>query len=66
MSKRKHLPCDDYVLTKDGAWFTINGFAVRIFATHQGLAVDVYADGREYNDALQSLFVFNAELEEDQ
>jgi hypothetical protein len=65
MSKSKHLACDDYVLSKDGAWFTIRGFAVRVYGTDEGVVVDIYADGREYNDAIASTYAHDSELEEE-
>jgi hypothetical protein len=54
---------DDYTLTEGRAWFTVSGFAVRINTTAEGVTVDIYADGREYNAPITSAAAHFDELE---
>lgn len=59
----KNLIDNDYTLTEGGAWFTVEGFAVRIHTTAEGLIVDIYQDGKEYNAPISSAYAHNSELE---
>lgn len=59
----------DYTLTAGCAWFKVDtfagpGFAIRIAKTDDGVAVDIYRDGREDEDALASCYAFDGELED--
>jgi hypothetical protein len=56
----------DYTLTEGAAWFTVEGFAVRIHTTAEGLIVDIYQDGKEYNAPIASAYAHTHELEADQ
>lgn len=58
----KELDDDDYVLTDQKAWFTVKGFAVRIHATDEGVAVDIYADGKETEGTISSAYALDSEL----
>jgi hypothetical protein len=58
------LPDGDYLLTENAAWIEISGFAVRIFAGDQGLSVNVYASGREMDEAIIETRALYSELEE--
>ena len=42
-----NLPDGDYVLTDGAAWFSCDGFAIRIYTTHRGVVVNIYEDGKE-------------------
>lgn len=52
-----NLPDGDYILTEGAAWVEVQGFAVRIRATAEGLSVEVYPSGQEAGGELGSLFV---------
>ena len=55
----------DYTLDQNGAWFTLKGFAIRVHGTDEGVVVDIYANGREDEDAIASAYAFDAETEPD-
>ena len=59
----KELLDDDYILTDGAAWFTVKGFSVRIHSTDEGVVADVYAEGREDEDAIASTYAFDNEEE---
>ena len=59
----KELDDDDYVLTEQKAWFTVKGFAIRIHATDEGVAVDIYADGKETDGTISSAYALDNELD---
>ena len=54
----------DYRLIDAAAWFTVKGFSVRIASTDEGLAVDVYALGREGDAPLGGTWVLDSEVTE--
>jgi len=53
----RELTDGDYVLTEGAAWVEVQGFAVRLRATPEGLKIDVYKNGHEDGGELGSLFV---------
>ena len=57
------LTDNDYKLTDGAAWFTVSVFAVRINTTAEGVTVDIYADGKEYNAPITSAAAHFDELE---
>ena len=59
------LKDDDYILEDGAAWFQVEGFAIRIFHTGDGVRVSVCENGKEY-DTLGEVFVFDSELEAEQ
>jgi hypothetical protein len=54
----------DYVLTDGAAWFTVGKFSVRIHQTDEGVAVDIYALGREMDGTLGAAWALTSESEE--
>jgi hypothetical protein len=61
----------DYTLTDGCAWFEVEvfagkSFAIRIAKTDDGVAVDIYQDGREDEDALASCYALDGDIEEDE
>jgi hypothetical protein len=56
------LKDSDYVLTEGAGWFAVKGFAIRIFATDEGVAVDIYKDGSEMESAITSTYAFDTDL----
>jgi hypothetical protein len=44
----------DYDLIEGAAWFSANGFAIRIRPTDEGVCVDIYKDGEEMSEPLAS------------
>lgn len=61
--ERIELKDADYVLAEGAAWFTVKGFSVRIHATDEGVAVDVYAEHQETSDPVASTYAFDHEIE---
>lgn len=63
-----NIPLDDadYVLTDGAAWLTVGLFAVRVRKTDEGIACDIYADGRENDNAISSCWALDADIEEQQ
>jgi hypothetical protein len=57
----KELEDGDYVLTEGSGWFTVKGFAVRIHATDEGVAVDVYVNGKEDDGPISSAYGLDVE-----
>lgn len=39
-----NIPDGDHVLTQGGAWLDVEGFAIRIHTTDEGIAVDIFDD----------------------
>ena len=59
------LPDDDfqgYKLVDGRAWFTVGKFAVKIALTDEGIVVDVYANGKELDDALASCWALESDI----
>lgn len=56
------LDDNDYTLTDGAGWFEIKGFAVRIFATEEGVRVDIYKDKDELSEPIDSALAFYTEL----
>ena len=54
----------DYTLVDEGMWVTVKGFSIRIHTTDEGVVVDIYANGRENEDAIAATHAFDNELEE--
>lgn len=54
-----------YTLADDNMWVTVKGFSIRIHATDEGVVVDIYANGREDEDAIAAAYAFDHECEED-
>ena len=61
---KKPLQEGDYLLTHSGAWFTLKGFSIRLVGTDEGVVVNIYANGRELEDALATTQAFDSEIEE--
>ena len=59
------IPDGDYILKDGCAWFTVKGFSIRVAATDEGVACDIYPLGKEGDDALAACYAFNNELEVD-
>lgn len=47
----------DYILTEDGTWIDVRGFAVRIEIRDEGLSLTVYKSGEEHIPLEPELFV---------
>jgi hypothetical protein len=54
-----NIPDGDYVLEEGGAWLEVKGFAIRIHATDEGVAVDIYPNKAEHHDAIASCYAFD-------
>ena len=52
----------DYVLTSGCGWFTVKGFAIRIHSTDEGVAVDIYEDGKEIDGPISSAYGLDCEV----
>ena len=55
----------DYILAEEGAWVEVKDFAIRILSTKQGLTIDVYRNGRELEDPIESIVLFDINKEKD-
>lgn len=51
----------DYTLSEGAAWLEVKNFAIRIFATDEGVNVDIYRNGDEMADAIASAYAFDNE-----
>lgn len=65
---RGQLADDDYELVEGAAWFDLNGFAIRLHATDEGVVVDIF-DSQALNhepfvEPLASTYAFSHELAE--
>lgn len=56
-----NLKDDDYVLEEGAAWFTVEGFSVRILSVDEGLWIAVYKNGEEMEDPVASTFAYKGE-----
>ena len=52
-----NLSDGDYVLTEGAAWVEVQGFAVRVRITSEGLVLDVYQSGQEASGPIDSFYV---------
>ena len=55
---------EDYTLVDKNMWVTVKGFTIRIHTTDEGVIVDIYANGREDEDAIAATYAFDNECEE--
>ena len=55
----------DYVLMDGAAWLGVKNFAVRVRATDEGVAVDIYKSGDEMSGAIASTGAFDNEVEDE-
>jgi len=53
---------EDYTLVDEGMWLTVKGFSIRIRTTNEGVTVDIYAYGREHEDAIAGAYAFDADV----
>jgi hypothetical protein len=53
----------DYILTEDHAWITVKGFSVKIRKTDEGIAVDVYVNGKEDEGPISSAYGLDVEAD---
>ena len=60
----KSLRDGDYLLPEGAAWFTLKGFSIRLVGTDDGVVVNIYANGREMDDALATAQAFDSEVGE--
>ncbi len=63
------LKDDDYILSDGAGWFDVDGFAIRIEQTDEGVVVDVYKKGAfpwrvDGSGPITSCYAFYSELEE--
>jgi hypothetical protein len=63
MKTTTELKDADYALTEGAAWFTVKGFAIRILSTEEGVAVDIYESGNEW-EPIASTFAHDSDISE--
>jgi len=64
--KPKLLKDADYILSQKAAWIEVKNFAIRIHATDEGVAVDIYRKGDEASDAIATTYAFDSEVLQEQ
>ncbi len=56
----------DYVLTENAGWFELKGFAIRIYATDDGVVVDIFDDAElntePFINPIASAYAYSHEL----
>lgn len=62
MRKTCALKDGDYLLKDGAAWLEVDGFSIRVARTDEGVAVDIYKNGHEMEDAIASTYAFTSEL----
>ena len=57
----------DYILTDGAAWIEVGKYAIRIRATKagDGVGVEVFENGKGYNNPIDQCWVFDNELEDE-
>lgn len=60
-----HLADGDYV-ANDGCWIEIQGFAVRIIPSGDGVSINVYQSGREMEDSIAETWATFGMLQTDE
>jgi len=60
------VPFEDYELHEDHVWVKVNNVSVKIAYTDEGVAVDFYKDGNEYQDSRGGTLFLFAEAEDDE
>ena len=55
------IPDCDYILAEGAGWFEVKGFAIRIYRTDEGVAVDIFKSYSD-EDAIASCYAFDSEL----
>jgi hypothetical protein len=56
-----NLKDDDYTLEEGAAWFTVKGFSIRILSTDEGVVVDIYELGNEW-EPLASTYAHDSDI----
>ena len=51
----------DYTPVEGEIWLSIKQFSIRIYATDEGVAADIFNLGREMEGSLASTYVFDSE-----
>jgi len=54
----KKLPSDDYVMTENSIWVTVENLSVYIHKTDEGVVVDIYPVGQEMDNSIVSTYAF--------
>ena len=62
---KTNIPDGDYVLEEGAAWIEVKNAAIRIISTDEGVIVDIYKSGEEFNESIAGCYVYDAELEDD-
>lgn len=62
-ARPKQLTDTDHRLIENAGWFEVKNFAIRIHATDEGVAVDIYRNGNEDESAISSCYAFDYEAE---
>ena len=61
-----NIPDGDHILTDGAAWLEIGRFAIRIRKTTagDGVGVEVYESGKEFNEPVDQCWVFESDIGE--
>ena len=51
-----------YTLVDENMWVTVKVFSIRIQAADEGVTVDIYANGREDEDAIAATYALCEEV----
>ena len=56
----------DYVLSEGAAWIEVGKYAIRIRTTQKGdgIGIEVFQNGKEFNDPVDQCWVFDSDLGE--
>ncbi len=65
MTKSNELIDGDYFLADRAAWFTVDGFSVRIHTADEGIIVDIYRLNEETQESIAGTYAFYSELDTD-
>lgn len=62
MTDKLQIPDGDHELSEGRTWIKVGPYAVAIIKTDEGIAVDIYQDGREMEEAVSSCWALDADL----
>ena len=61
-----NLQDGDYVLIDGNGWFQIDGFAIRLHRTDEGVIADIWDNAGEQESPIASTYAFTADLEQEE
>jgi len=59
MNTQRELVDDAYVLIDGSAWFTVKNFAIHVCEFKEGVFVEIFKNGEEFDEPLNCVIAFD-------